>query len=165
MQLLALHPASAGADRIRQAANQLTRSLTGDAGMIGAQIGLDAQACEGACSFCSFSAPHGRMSGVWIIPDEDLLRQVRELVEAGANYVSLMTTIHLPFDEYLRKSALARSVMPREMMLSANIGDFGPTQARELRSAGYGRIYHVVRLGEGVDTALAPGRRLATIAT
>jgi biotin synthase len=49
------------------------------------------------------------------------------------------------------------------MPLVANIGDFGATEAKELRDAGFTAIYHVVRLREGIDTKIDPRDRLRTI--
>jgi biotin synthase len=53
----------------------------------------------------------------------------------------------------------------RETQIVVNIGDFDQVQARELKAAGVNGAYHVYRLREGIDTALDPEQRKATIRT
>ncbi|MGV3720680.1 MAG: radical SAM protein [Actinomycetota bacterium] len=45
----------------------------------------------------------------------------------------------------------------------ANYGDFGPDQATALLEAGFTAIYHVIRLGESVDTPIPIQQRVRTL--
>jgi biotin synthase len=144
-------------------ANILTRKLAGNQGMVGAQIGLNVEPCSKNCEFCSFGAKHHLIEKGYRLTEDQLVREVKAFVEAGANYVSLMTTADYPFDNYIQMSLSARKVMPSDMMLSANIGDFGREEAKQLKIAGYGRIYHVIRLGEGVVTEIDVDDRIKTL--
>ena len=163
-RLIEVSAISPEADFLRLAANNLTRSRTGEQAIISSQIGLDARPCSGGCAFCGFSAEHhGRDFTPWRLSADDVQREVKSLVDAGVNYVGLMTTADYPVDEYLRMCLAARSAMPNSMVLAANIGDFDRSLARELRRVGVGRVYHVLRLGEGQVTRLDPAKRLETM--
>jgi len=161
LALLAVPLLSADYYRLLHAANELTRERAGTLGVVGAQIGLNAEPCSGGCSFCAFA--DSRFSGSYRMDRETVVRETKAFVDAGANYLSLMCTADYPFALFLEMSAAARSAMPADMMLSANIGDFGPEEAAALKAAGYGRVYHVLRLGEGSITALDPDARLRTL--
>ena len=154
---------SADAHAIVSAANAVTRREAGDQGMIGAQIGVNVEPCSMNCEFCSFGKKHTRIKKGYRLTEEQTAEMTSAFLRAGVNYVSLMATADLSFEEFLRLSAAARSVTPPEMMLSANVGDFGQSQARELKSLGFGRVYHPVRLGEGVHTKIRPERRVKTL--
>jgi len=115
------------------------------------------------CEFGAFGELHTRIVGGYKLTSAQVAAKTRSFLEAGVNYVSLMCTADFPFEDYLKLSEAARSVMPSNMMLSANVGDFGKKQARELKSLGFGRVYHPVRLGEGRITRIAPESRIATL--
>jgi len=92
--------------------------------------------------------------------------QIVELLNVPENSLEIyemMATADYPFEEFLRMSETARKYMSDDMMLSANIGDFGKEEAKLLKQAGYGRIYHVIRLGEGQIIEIDPEERIKTI--
>ncbi|MHB1651817.1 MAG: radical SAM protein [Desulfitobacteriaceae bacterium] len=162
-RLLALKTDSIENYTLMATANQLTREMAGNEGMISGQIGLNVESCSKNCEFCSFGAKHGLINHGYRLNAEQVEQQVKDWVESGVNYISLMATADYEFDEFLKMSAIARKFMPPDMMLSANIGDFGREEARELKKLGYGRVYHVLRLGEGVYTDIDPEARIKTI--
>lgn len=145
------------------AANQLTREMAGSEGMISGQVGLNVESCSKNCEFCSFGAKHNLIQHEFRLTEEQVEAQVKDWVKSGVNYISLMATADYEFEEFLKMSAVARKVMPAEMMLSANIGDFGREEARALKRLGYGRVYHVLRLGEGKYTDIDPQARIDSI--
>jgi len=161
--LLDLPAVSIETYKLMGAANFLTRRLAGDEGVVGAQIGLNVEPCSMECEFCSFGKKHTRITRGYRLTVEQLQKKVEDFLQAGVNYISLMTTADYPFDEYLRMSEVARKLMPPQMMLSANIGDFGSDEAHLLKAAGFGRVYHPVRLGEGKRTRIAPASRVRTL--
>jgi biotin synthase len=57
-----------------------------------------------------------------------------------------------------------RKEIPAQTQIVLNTGDFDLALARELKAAGAAGAYHILRLREGVDTALDPVRRKQTIA-
>lgn len=148
---------------IMAAADHLTRSMADNQGVIGAQIGLNVEPCSANCAFCSLAACNELIKSPYRLEPDEVVERTRRFIESGANYVSLMTTADYPFREYCRISSAVRKIIPSGMMLSANIGDFGAEEATELKRLGYGRVYHVLRLREGIDTDLNPEDRLKTI--
>ncbi len=56
-----------------------------------------------------------------------------------------------------------RAVLPRDMRLVANVGDFDFNYARSLKYAGFTGAYHIHRLREGVDTGASPEARVNTL--
>jgi biotin synthase len=161
--LLDLPTLSTDTYRLLEVANFLTRTLASGEGVVGAQIGLNVEPCSMECEFCSFGRKHTRITDGYRLTVEQLQRKVEDFLQEGVNYISLMTTADYSFDEYLRMSEAARKLMPPEMMLSANIGDFGSYEARMLKAAGFGRVYHPVRLDEGERTRIAPASRVRTL--
>lgn len=81
----------------------------------------------------------------------------------GANEIFLMTTADYPFEEFVEVGKAVKNAIARDMPLVANIGDFGPSEARTLVQSGFTGIYHVVRLRERVDTELKVSDRINTI--
>lgn len=148
---------------IMGAANSLTRTMAGHDGIVAGQIGLNVEPCSVDCAFCAYAASTTEIREGYCLSRDQVREKTRRFVDAGANFVSLMATADYPFEDFYSVSEAARDVMPRDMMLSANVGDFGPEVARRLKKLGYGRIYHVIRLGEGIDTAARPEDRVATL--
>ena len=70
-------------------------------------------------------------------------------MKEGANAIFLMTTGDYDFDKFVKIGRAVREVIPPDMPLVANTGDFGRSEAKELLDAGFTAIYHVVRLREG----------------
>ena len=161
--LLDLPSGSPATYRLMGAANEVTRREAGGDGVIGAQIGLNVEPCSMNCEFCSFGAKHTKIHSGYRLSRKQVAQKTVEFLQAGVNYISLMATADYHFDLYLRSAEAARDVMPAQMMLSANIGDFGPEQARELKALGFGRVYHPVRLDEGSRTQIDPSRRVRTL--
>lgn len=161
--LLGLRTDSVENYALMAAAHQLTREMAGSEGMISGQVGLNVESCSKNCEFCSFGAKHNLIQHEFRLTEEQVASQVKDWVKSGVNYISLMATADYEFEEFLKMSAVARKVMPAEMMLSANMGDFGREEARELKRLGYGRVYHVLRLGEGQYTDIDPQERINSI--
>lgn len=147
------------------AANRLTRELAGNGGVVAAQIGLNVQPCSADCAFCAYAVSTTQIHEGYELTESEVRERVRRFVAAGAHFISLMATADYPFDAFKRQVGVARAEMPDNMVLSANMGDFDSETARELKCLGVGRIYHVIRLGEGIDTSLDPENRIKTIET
>jgi biotin synthase len=145
------------------AADRLTRASSGNRGEIHAQIGVNLAPCPFNCGFCSFAAQSGLVTEKLEISPEEVVARASRFVAEGANAIYLMTCGDHDFDSYLRVAELVRASLPAGIPLVANTGDLSPSQAQSLAGAGFQGAYHVVRMGEGRDTAIAPRQRLATM--
>ncbi|MDD3242690.1 MAG: radical SAM protein [Eubacteriales bacterium] len=144
-------------------ANARSREAFCNRGYIFAQIGINAAPCSGNCTFCSLARDTFAAAGTYEKSPEEVLAQVRSMDCGAIDALFLMTTADYPQDKFLELGRQVRDVLPQRTNLVANIGDFGPAYAEELKKAGFAAVYHIVRLGEGKDTALAPTRRIATL--
>ncbi len=161
--LLALPRHHAHRYQAMAAANHLTRTLAPDEGIVAGQIGLNVEPCPVDCAFCSYAMSTTCIEHGYVLTELQVRDKTRRFVQAGANFISLMATADFPWEDFYRLSKAARQEMPDDMMLSANVGDFGPEQARMMRQLGYGRVYHVVRLGEGIVTNATIEERIDSI--
>ena len=163
--LLELPATSLEAAHLRAAADAVTRRRFANTGLIFGQIGIEIAPCPGACKFCSFAAGHTAF-GPSVMSDEDVLHSVAGFTASGELDALFLMTMHTcDFERLVRLVSLARRHITPQTELVVNIGDFGATQAQELKAAGVTGAYHVLRLREGTDTALDPERRLTTIRT
>jgi biotin synthase len=99
--------------------------------------------------------------------DEELSRaeavaRIKQLADDGANAVGVMATADFPIERFLEVGRAARSVLPHDFPLAANLADFGTTEAKALLEAGFTAVYHVIRLREGVDSPIPPEKRRQT---
>jgi len=140
-------------------ANSATRKLFNSFGEVHAQIGINYAPCSKKCKFCAFSVADKSVE----LSIDEIQRRAEQFVREGANAIFLMTTGDYDFDKFVKIGRAVREVIPPDMPLVANTGDFGKSEAKELLDAGFTAIYHVVRLREGVDTSIDPSERLRTI--
>lgn len=145
-------------------ADELTRSEFNNKGIIFAQIGLNAEPCSVNCKFCSMGEKHYSLDTSWRKSVEEVLVEIGDLVERGIDDLFLMTTADYPIDEYLRIGMEVRKVLPGDVRLVANIGDFDVDVARQLKEVGFTGVYHINRLREGIDTEVSTETRLKTLA-
>ncbi len=163
--LLVVPPNDRRRHAVMGAANALTRELGSNSGVVAGQIGLNVQPCSADCAFCAYAVSTTQIRDGYELTESEVRERVRKFVAAGVHFVSLMATADYPFETFCRRVRAARMEMPDNMVLSANVGDFDVNTARELKRLGVGRIYHVIRLGEGVETSLDPANRIKTIET
>ena len=149
--------------RLLCAANQYSRSAFQGRGLLFGQIGLDLQPCSINCKFCSLAADVLKGCTPVIRSVEDTVRQAAELAAAGVQDVFLMTTAEFDQQTFLEYGRAVRAALPEEVRLVANVGDFDLTYARQLRQAGFTGVYHICRLGEGVDTGATVHARVRTM--
>lgn len=147
-------------------ANEMTRTEYKNQAYIFSQIGLNAQPCPMNCKFCSMAESNYVMDGTFLktMEDiEDILETVRQLITAGTHDLFLMTTAHYDFDEFLKIAGEVKKILPDHVRFVANVGDFDEDQAACLKEAGFTGVYHIRRLGEGIDTDILPERRIRTL--
>lgn len=163
--LLSLPERSFEARLLMATADELSRRRFGNQGLIFGQIGIETAPCAADCGFCSFSEKLGR-AGHERLTLDDIRARARAFATGGDLFALFLMTMH-DYDFGFLSEAISevRAVVSRETRLVVNIGDFGPQRARQLRELGVSGAYHVLRLGEGVDTVLRPEARVRTLRT
>ena len=151
-ELLSEDPYSAEGAHIRWGGWMLARKATNGVAEVHAQIGMDASACSKNCEFCSFAACK-----------DEVIDYAKAYDKAGVNLMCLMVTASYDFNKYLDMVASVREVINPETPLMANIDDFTYEQALQLKKAGIDCVYHVVHMGEGELTTIAPEKRIETM--
>jgi biotin synthase len=96
-------------------------------------------------------------------PLEDIIEKCLLFEADGANAIYLMATATFKFADFLKVGKEVKAALKPETPLIANVGDFNVDEARALREAGFTGIYHAMRLGEGITTAIDPKVRLKTM--
>lgn len=162
-KLYALETFGPEAAYVKWAGRKMSMAASGGIAEIHAQIGLNAAPCPRNCHFCSFAACNKLRKEVVETPLEDVLEYAKIYEEQGANLIVMLTTANYPFERFLEVAHEVRQVVSPEMPLLANLDDFGLDKAKLLKQAGVNGIYHAVRMGEGVVTAIPVETRLATI--
>ena len=149
----------------RGVADTIARRRFGNAAILLGQIGIDVFPCPGRCAFCAFGEQHTAFTE-HLLPIDDILRRAHAFADGGDLYALFLMSMHtFDFARLLAVVQAVRAEMPAHTQIVMNIGDFGLTQAKELRAAGVNGAYHVCRLREGQDTALNPAQRQATMHT
>ncbi len=148
---------------IQSAAHAKSARACGGLAEVHAQFGLNVGPCNMNCLFCAFAKCNGVFTENSELPVEEAVDRTKRFEEDGANAIFIMATGHYPFGKFIEISREMRKGLKDETILFANIGDMTPTQAKQVKEAGYAGIYHVVRMGEGVDTPIFAAQRLETI--
>ncbi len=140
-----------------------SRACYGSRGYVFAQIGINAEPCSKNCAFCSMGKSHYSMDGKWQKDIPQMKQEIENLLVQGIDALFLMTTADFPQEEALQFFAAARSILPNNVNLIANIGDLDIHMAKRLRDNGCDGAYHIRRLREGVDTSIPPEKREASL--
>ncbi len=148
---------------ILHAANAYSRKKFNHKGILFAQIGLDAQACSINCKFCSLAKDARCDKTAEIKSLSDTVAEAKILSQSGIEDLFLMTTAEFSQEKFLEYGRAVRAVLPREMRMVANVGDFDLTYAKELKAAGFTGVYHICRLREGIDTCATVPARVRTL--
>jgi biotin synthase len=161
--LLRFRETSFEAALIRAVADSLSRKRFNNDGIIMGQIGIEIAACPGKCKFCSFGEGHTLLNS-GIMPDNDIFAAADEFTKTRDLHALFLMTMHnYDFLRLIRIVSRLRESIPKETHIVVNIGDFDRAQALDLKAAGVNGAYHICRLREGIDTAIDPVRRKATI--
>lgn len=163
MLLLDLPEDSVEAGCLKVAADQIGRKKFKNRGILLGQIGIEIAPCPGKCKFCGFGEDHTHFTQARM-PEEEVIKRAKDFTAQGDLFALFLMTMHdFDVEWFARIVSLVRRSIPKHVQVVANIGDFGVSQARELKAAGVDGAYHVLRLREGKDTALDPVKRVATI--
>ena len=161
--LLRFPETSLEASLLRAVADGTSRRRFKNEGIVLGQIGVEIAACPGKCKFCSFGEGHTAFDPS-VMSDQDILRSAANFMASGELYALFLMTMHtFDFRRLIHVVRILRERIPKETQIVVNIGDFDRAQALDLKAAGVSGAYHVCRLREGIDTALEPAQRKATI--
>lgn len=149
--------------RLLAKANELSRKEYGNKGYVFAQIGLNSAPCPGNCKFCSMGCENFMVEEETEKSMEEVVEEAERALAQNIDALFLMTTADYDFEKYIEISRQVKKIMPPDVMLIANIGDFDLKTAKKLKETGFTGIYHIVRLNEGIDTALDPAQRIQTL--
>lgn len=142
--------------KLMSKANTMSRKAYGKKGYIFAQIGLNAAPCSGGCQFCSLGCDNFRFDSAFEMSEEEFIAVLEKMNFEKIAALFLMTTADYQQEKYLKFCKIAREIIPKEVILVANTGDFDFAYGEKLKGCGVGAVYHVVRLGEGKSTKLSP---------
>ncbi len=144
-------------------ANAYSRRTFDGKGTVFAQIGIDAQGCSVNCKFCSLAKDMRTDIPSEIKSISETVAEAKLLGECQIKDLFLMTTAEFPKELFLEYGRAVRAVLPSEMRLVANVGDFDLAYAEKLKKAGFTGVYHICRLREGIDTCVSPQTRIHTL--
>ena len=144
-------------------AMEISRRDFGDKGYLFAQLGLNIAPCSGNCVFCSLAQCNSTFTQVYEKPVEEILEEVEKIDFTRVTALFLMTTADFDPEKFLEIGRMVRARIPRQIALVANTGDFDLPYALRLKQAGFTGAYHIVRLREGVDTALPVETRVQSL--
>ncbi len=145
------------------ARNVVNFEAAGGLAEVQTQLGLDANPCEIDCQFCSLGESNNHRSGDLNMPMDEVMAYVNVFMDNEVNVICLMATAGYNFSRYLDVVSAVRAEVGPDMPLMANIADFDLAQARELKAAGIGSIYHSLRMGEGIVNKAVPAARIKTM--
>lgn len=161
--LLSLPTGSKEYYQLLAAANGYSRAAFHNKGIVFGQIGLDAQPCPVNCRFCSLAQDAMQGKEVFLRPLEQTVAIAKELANEGVQDVFLMTTALFSQQLFLEYGKAVRAQLPDHVRLVANVGDFDLEYAKKLKQCGFTGVYHICRLGEGIDTNVSVETRIATL--
>ncbi len=144
-------------------ANELSRKQYDNKGYIFVQIGINSDPCPGKCKFCSIAEGNYCVETQETKTKEAILTQVAGIDFQNVAALFLMTTADYDKETFLEIGRAVRNSIPPEVILVANTGDFEQAYALALKEAGFDAAYHIVRLREGIDTALSVEQRIRTL--
>lgn len=161
--LLALPPSSVEAFRVLAEANRLSKEVSGGRAEIHAQFAVNFSTCPCECLFCSFAKINSVFPESTDLSPDQAMAYARRFEEDGANAVFMMSTANYPFELYLDIAREVRKNLKPDTILIANVGDQTLKNALQLKDAGFGGVYHALRLREGTDTGLSAEKRKQSI--
>ena len=163
LRLLNLSVDSPEVAYMRQVAGDFAMRVAGGHGRVAGAIGLDLHPCKMNCSFCSFGEKWGLVREERILTVDQVVSMARSYVEAGITQVTLRSTEFYDLNEIARMVTRIRAEVPGDYEICLNVGELSAAMAYACWQAGANSAYHVLRMGEGVDTPFDPEVRRRSI--
>jgi len=149
--------------RVYAEADRRTRQYWKNRGRIWTAIGVDSAPCTRNCKFCSLGADWGVYKQPHELTVEEVLRHVRLMIPYNPDWITLRTTQDYGIEKLCNLVRELRKIMPPEMGIVVNTGEFDTEEAVQLKEAGVDVAYHTIRLREGCDTGLSIEDRIKTL--
>lgn len=163
-RLLSINYLSEESYMIQYAARKISFIASKGKAEVHAQVGMHAGPCPKDCYFCSFAPINKIFAREEVYSLAEIIERALRFETDGANAIYLMITATYRFEDYIKVAKQVRAALKPETVLVANTDDFDEAGAKALKSAGFAGIYHVIRMGEGIVTAIDPKVRMKTIA-
>lgn len=161
--LLSIDEKSFESGVLRAAAASIIREKNDNSAIIIGQIGVDVTPCPGGCKFCTFGEDHTSFESSHLGEDE-LREKIVDFCKYDDLYALYLMTMHTyDLERYLQTIENAKRLVPKATQLWANVGDTELDAFKEMKKIGVTGVYHVCRIGEGIDTKLNPEDRLQTM--
>jgi biotin synthase len=161
--LLSINETSFESGLLRSTASSIVRGKNDNSAIILGQIGVDIAPCPGGCKFCAFGEGHTQFTPSRL-GEEELKKKIEGFCKYGDLYGLYLMTMHkYELDYYLHVIRLAKKMASRTTQIWANVGDSSTDAFKEMKKAGVTGVYHVCRIGEGIDTNLKPEDRIQTM--
>ena len=144
-------------------ANKLSRITYKNRAYIFVQIGITSSPCIENCRFCSFAKDRFSVDAQLEKDQAQVVSEAKIIADKNIDALFLMTTAGYDKGKFLSIGKAIKEILPDNVQLIANIGDFDCGYARRLKSAGFSGAYHIVRLREGVDTDIRKETRITTL--
>ncbi|MEG2929381.1 MAG: radical SAM protein [Oscillospiraceae bacterium] len=162
IELLNIEVGSEDYYRLLSISNEISRKQFKNNGSIFTQVGIDAQKCDVNCKFCSFAKDsYNGCSSIKSI--EEVVLLAKKSVMQGAKEIFIMTTANFNLMNFLEYVKCVREALPPNVNLIVNTGDFNQDYAYKLKKLGVHGVYHICRLGEGIDTDVTVETRINTL--
>lgn len=161
--LLTFSEKSLEASLIRATANEVMRKKSDNSAIILGQVGVDVSECTGGCKFCTFGEGHTKFIPKRLT-DEELHKKISDFCDRDDLYGLFLMTMHdYDLNVFLNSVKMAKSIIHPSTKIWSNVGDSDLDTFKEMKKAGVEGVYHVCRIGEGVDTNLKPEDRMKTM--
>ncbi|MEN6326494.1 MAG: radical SAM protein [Syntrophomonas sp.] len=161
--LFAVNYLSEEAYMIQYASRKMSEAASKGKAEVHAQVGINVGSCPRNCQFCSFAEMNQVFATSKVNQLDEIIQDCLKFEADGANAIYVMVTATYKLSDYFEVGKAIKAALKTDIPLIANVGDFGEEAARELKSAGFSGIYHAIRLGEGIVTAIDPKMRWRTI--
>ncbi|MCS3923859.1 radical SAM protein [Methanosalsum natronophilum] len=152
-------------DVLGKAAREVAASVTNNTSYVWASVGVDYKKCPMNCNFCAFGTKWGIINEENERSFEQVLDVTRNFVSQGAKWIVLRTTQFYEFNKLTELIKLIRTEIPGNYEIVVNTGEFDELNATIFEDSGVQRVYHTLRLREGIDTKFNPKDRIDTLET
>lgn len=165
IELLGIDPDSEAACFLGEGARRFADKVSGSKGRVWASIGLDYKPCAMNCRFCSFGEAFCKTNEAYSLTADEVIEHAGRFNADGVDWITLRTTENYAFSNLTDLARRIRNEVKGDFRLVANTGESNILRTKELKSAGFGYIYHSIRLREGIDTPFSTIKREEVLKT
>lgn len=149
--------------RLYSLADRKRRRISGNRPHFWTAIGVDSVPCSRNCRFCSHGAAWGAFEKPFELSIKEILRHIERLIPSQPDWITFRTTQDYGIEKICHLSVEARKIIPSEIKIVVNTGEFSFVDAQKMKDAGVQVVYHTIRLREGIDTGISIAEREETL--